>query len=131
MASSAGPRILVDATAVPADRGGVGRYVDQLIPALDALGTDLVVAVQQADVEHYAKIAPSAKVVPAPARAASRPARLAWEQTGLPRLADRVGADVLHSPHYTMPLAGTGLPNGSTSDKQFAQQSELQPRPHA
>ena len=104
MASSAGPRILVDATAVPADRGGVGRYVDQLIPALDALGTDLVVAVQQADVEHYAKIAPSAKVVPAPARAASRPARLAWEQTGLPRLADRVGADVLHSPHYTMPL---------------------------
>jgi hypothetical protein len=30
-----------------------------------------------------------------------------------------------------VPLAGTGLPNGSTSDKQFAQQSELQPRPHA
>jgi len=29
-----GPRVLVDATAVPADRGGVGRYVDGLIAAL-------------------------------------------------------------------------------------------------
>ena len=31
------PRVLVDATAVPADRGGVGRYVDGLIAALGAL----------------------------------------------------------------------------------------------
>jgi glycosyltransferase involved in cell wall biosynthesis len=104
MASSTGPRILVDATAVPADRGGVGRYVDQLVPALDALGADLVIVCQQADVEHYGKITPSAKVVAAPARVARRPARLVWEQTDLARLADRVGADVLHSPHYTMPL---------------------------
>ena len=34
----------------------------------------------------------------------SRPARLAWEQTGLPRLVRAVRGDVLHSPHYTMPL---------------------------
>ncbi|MDX6219094.1 MAG: hypothetical protein QOJ48_2306, partial [Frankiales bacterium] len=32
--SDAGPRVLVDATAVPADRGGVGRYVDGLVTAL-------------------------------------------------------------------------------------------------
>ena len=32
-----GPRVLVDATAVPADRGGVGRYVDGLIAALYSL----------------------------------------------------------------------------------------------
>ena len=32
------PRVLVDATAVPADRGGVGRYVDGLIAALGAGG---------------------------------------------------------------------------------------------
>src|SRR4051795_6119054 len=32
------------------------------------------------------------------------PARLAWEQTGLPLLAQQVGAAVLHSPFYTCPL---------------------------
>lgn len=30
--------------------------------------------------------------------------RLAWEQAGLPHLARRTGVDVLHSPHYTLPL---------------------------
>jgi glycosyltransferase involved in cell wall biosynthesis len=104
MVVGAGPRVLVDATAVPANRGGVGRYVDQLIPALDALGTDLVVVGQRRDLEHYAKLAPQADVVPAPEAIVRRPARLAWEQTALPRLAQSVGADVLHCPHYTMPL---------------------------
>jgi glycosyltransferase involved in cell wall biosynthesis len=33
-----------------------------------------------------------------------RPARLAWEQTGLPLVASQINADVVHSPHYTMPL---------------------------
>ena len=109
MGSGAGPRVLIDATAVPANRGGVGRYVDQLVPALDAAGADLVVACQTRDVEHYGKLTPGGEVVPAPAVAARIPARLAWEQTGLPRLATRVGADVLHSPHYTMPL-GSRIP---------------------
>src|SRR3954454_11343919 len=104
MTGSAGPRIMVDATAVPENRGGVGRYVDQLIPALDALHADLVVVCQPRDLEHYGKLAPTGDVVTAPESTASRPARLAWEQTGLPRLAERVGAEVIHSPHYTMPL---------------------------
>lgn len=98
-------RVLIDATAVPADRGGVGRYVDELVPELDRAGTDLVLAVQSRDVDHYRSLAPRARVVGAPARAAGRPVRMAWEQTLLPRLARRVGADVVHSPHYTMPLA--------------------------
>lgn len=98
-------RVLIDATAVPADRGGVGRYVDELVPELDRAGTDLVLAVQSRDVAHYRSLAPSARVVGAPARIASRPVRMAWEQMLLPRLARRVRADVLHSPHYTMPVA--------------------------
>ena len=36
-------------------------------------------------------------------RVGSRPARLLWEQTGLVSLVRSTGADVLHSPHYTMP----------------------------
>jgi glycosyltransferase involved in cell wall biosynthesis len=99
-----GPRVLVDATAVPENRGGVGRYVDQLLPALAALGTDLAVVCQARDEAHYGEYLPAADVVPAPAAIAGRPARLAWEQTGLARLAGRLGADVLHCPHYTMPM---------------------------
>lgn len=98
------PRVLVDATAVPADRGGVGRYVDGLLAALGAAGADLAIACQRADAERYARLAPSARVVPGPAAISHRPARLAWEQTGLPLVVAQVGADVVHSPHYTMPL---------------------------
>jgi glycosyltransferase involved in cell wall biosynthesis len=99
-----GPRVLVDATAVPADRGGVGRYVDGLIAALAAGGADLAIVCQRADAERYSRLAPAAEVVPGPAAIAHRPARLAWEQTGLPMVAQSVDAQVLHSPHYTMPL---------------------------
>ncbi|HLZ37940.1 MAG TPA: glycosyltransferase family 1 protein [Mycobacteriales bacterium] len=98
------PRVLVDATAVPADRGGVGRYVDGLIVALDVAGADLAVVCQRADAERFGRMAPNAVIVPGPPAIAHRPARLAWEQTGLPLVAAQVGADVLHSPHYTMPL---------------------------
>ena len=99
-----GPRVLVDATAVPADRGGVGRYVDSLIAALAAGGADLAIVCQRADAERYSRLDPDARVVPAPAAIAHRPARLAWEQTGLPLVAAQVEAQVVHSPHYTLPL---------------------------
>ena len=98
------PRVLVDATAVPADRGGVGRYVDGLIAALGAAGADFAVACQRADAERFGRMAPEATIAPGPAAIAHRPARLAWEQTGLPLVAQQVGAEVLHAPHYTMPL---------------------------
>lgn len=98
------PRVLVDATAVPADRGGVGRYVDGLIAALDAADADLAIVCQRADADRYGRSAPSARIVAGPAAIAHRPARLAWEQTGLPVVAQQVQADVIHSPHYTLPL---------------------------
>ena len=102
--SGRAPRVLVDATAVPADRGGVGRYVDGLLAALGAADADFAVACQRADAERFGRMAPHATIVPGPAAIAHRPARLAWEQTGLPLVVQQVGADVLHSPHYTMPL---------------------------
>jgi glycosyltransferase involved in cell wall biosynthesis len=96
--------VLVDATAVPADRGGVGRYVDGLIAALGAVDANLAVACQRADAERFGRMAPQARIVAGPAAIAHRPARLAWEQTGLPLVAQQVEAEVVHSPHYTMPL---------------------------
>ncbi len=47
---------------------------------------------------------PSATVVAGPPTIAHRPARLAWEQSGLPLAAQQVAADVIHSPHYSMPM---------------------------
>jgi glycosyltransferase involved in cell wall biosynthesis len=100
------PRVLIDATAVPPDRGGVGRYVDSLVAALDADGARLTVVCQQRDAELYGRIAPNVRVVAAPEAIETRTARLTWEQTTFPRLIRRLGVDVVHSPHYTMPLAG-------------------------
>ncbi len=98
------PRVLIDATAVPANRGGVGRYVDGLIGALGDADAGFAIACQRADVERYAQLAPRAQVVSGPPAIAHRSDRLAWEQTGLPRVAEAMRADVVHSPYYTMPL---------------------------
>ncbi len=98
------PRVLIDATAVPADRGALGRYVDGLVAALGSAGADLAVACQRNDEERYGRLVPGARIAAGPAAIAHRPARLAWEQTGLPLVAQQVGADVLHVPHYSMPL---------------------------
>jgi glycosyltransferase involved in cell wall biosynthesis len=98
------PRVLIDATDVPADRGALGRYVDGLIGALDAAGADLAVVCQRADEERYGRLAPGARVVTGPTAISHRAARLAWEQSGLPVVAQQVDADVIHVPYYSMPL---------------------------
>lgn len=103
------PRILVDATAVPADRGALCRYIDGLLAALHAQGADLAVACQRADEERYGLIAPGAQIVAGPAALSHRASRLAWEQSGLPYVAQQVGADVIHLPAYILPMRA-GLP---------------------
>jgi glycosyltransferase involved in cell wall biosynthesis len=97
--------VLVDATSVPADRGGVGRYVDGLLGALGRRNdVDLAVVCQRTDVERYQTQLAAAQIVAAPSAVNHRPARLAWEQTGLPLLAQHLGVAVLHSPFYSCPL---------------------------
>ncbi|MFL6163863.1 MAG: glycosyltransferase family 4 protein [Jatrophihabitantaceae bacterium] len=98
--------MLVDATAIPADLRGVGRYLDNLVPALLAAGVTVSVAAQQRAADRFTEL--GATVVTDRSIPAGRPARLAWEQYGLPRLARRVAPDVLHSPHYTQPLRWRG-----------------------
>lgn len=97
--------MLIDATAVPADRGGVGRYVDSLVGALDQDGARLTVVCQPRDLPLYSQLAPGSRIVAASPATSTRTARLTWEQATLPRLVRRLAADVVHSPHYTMPLA--------------------------
>ena len=102
-------RVLVDATDVPTDRGALGRYVDGLMGALAVTGVDLAVACQRSDEERYGRLAPGAAIVAGPIALGHRSERLAWEQSGLPVVAEQVGADVIHMPNYTMPLR-PGLP---------------------
>lgn len=101
------PRVLVDATAIPAQRGGVGRYVDSLVAALDDQGATLSIVCQRHDADVFTGLAPHSRIITAAEELGRRPARLAWEQTTLPRLAKRLPVDVIHSPHYTMPMAST------------------------
>ncbi|WP_283138495.1 glycosyltransferase family 4 protein [Rhizohabitans arisaemae] len=103
------PRVLVDAAAVPADRGALIRYVDGLVGGLDRAGADFAVACQRADAERYGRLAPSARIVTGPPAITHRAVRLAWEQTGLPVLARRIGAEVIHAPFYSIPIR-SGLP---------------------
>ncbi|WP_113700065.1 glycosyltransferase family 4 protein [Nonomuraea lactucae] len=103
------PRVLVDAAAVPADRGALIRYVDGLVAGLDGSGADLIVVCQRADAGRYRRLAPSADVIPGPVSLTHRAARLAWEQTGLPLLARQAGAQVIHAPYYSIPLRA-GMP---------------------
>jgi glycosyltransferase involved in cell wall biosynthesis len=119
--------VLIDATAVPADRGGVGRYVDGLVAALGRTDADLALACQRADAERYSRLAPQAAIVAGPAAITHRPARLAWEQTGLPLVAEQTGAQVVHSPHYTMPLRAGRPVVVTIHDVTFFTQPDLVP----
>jgi glycosyltransferase involved in cell wall biosynthesis len=113
------PSVLIDATAVPADRGGVGRYVDSLAQALDQDGAPVTVVCQPRDVRLYHGLAPGSRIVPARPSTATRTARLMWEQTTLPALVRRLGVDVVHSPHYTMPLAASAASVVTLHDATF------------
>lgn len=96
-------RLLLDASAVPARPAGAGVYTCRLAAALDRLGEcDLHLLARRNDAKRWQELTPAAAVhavVPAP-----RPARLAWEQVRAPQLAQRLGIDVWHGPHYTVPL---------------------------
>ena len=96
-------RVALDVSAVPAQPAGAGVYVLRLVEALAAGGeVDLDLVARRDDGVRWATLAGSARVwAEAPVR---RPVRLAWEQAAGSRLARRIGPDVWHGPHYTMPL---------------------------
>ncbi len=96
------PLILLDATAISAQRGGVGRYVEELARQAVLADAPVVVVCQPRDAHVFAAL--DCDLVVAPRIVQSVPLRFVWEQFGLPILARRLNATVIHSPHYTFPL---------------------------
>jgi len=95
-----GHRVLIDGFFL--DRPyGFGRYLRELIEALDrhAPAIDFAVAVKPEAAALAATLAPRAEIVEGP-----NWNLLLWEQLALPRLARKVGADLIHSPANTRPL---------------------------
>ncbi|MGH9102926.1 MAG: glycosyltransferase family 4 protein, partial [Acidimicrobiales bacterium] len=101
-------RVSLDVTAVPRLPAGAGRYTLDLAAQLGRREDVALSLVARADdAPRWRRLVPAAgteALAPTP-----RPLRLLWEQAALPRLLDRLGVDVHHGPHYTMP-EGTRLP---------------------
>jgi len=94
---------LLDVSAVPSDPVGAGVYTVALARGLATRGDpDLHLLARRDDGPRWHGVAPGATIHAVAPK--SRPARLAWEQAAAPRLAARLGIDVWHGPHYTMPL---------------------------
>lgn len=103
-----GLRVLIDATALPRERGGVGRFLDELVAALAVQGPAVWIACQPQDQEWFASFVGASRTHVLPQWCSGRLARLAWEQVGLPLLVRKVRPDVVHSPHYTFPYVVSG-----------------------
>ena len=82
----------------------MATYIAGLLSGLHESATTVTVVVKPVDSDFLRAHAPSHRYVHAPRWLTYRPARLVWEQIGLPVLASRLRVDVVHSPHYTFPL---------------------------
>jgi len=125
---SSRPRILMDCTAIPANHGGVARYIHGVLSGLDTDEVELHVVAQARDRAAILASAPTATVHTISRGFQSRPLRLVWEQTELPRLARRLGADIVHSPHYTFPVLWRGRHVITLHDATFFSHPELHSR---
>lgn len=101
-------RIAVDATSIPRLMAGAGVYTCNLVRALAEVDgeNEYVVFARSDAFDDLRRERPRFEI--ARVGAGSRPARLLWEQTALPRELRRRRIDVLHSPHHTAPLVARG-----------------------
>jgi glycosyltransferase involved in cell wall biosynthesis len=98
-------RIGIDTTALPAQPGGAGTYIIQLVRALTSLDCDHDFVIFANQDKHKIFVLEEKGNVQWVLGSNKKPARrLIWEQTTLPRLARETRIDILHSPHYTRPL---------------------------
>jgi len=106
--------LVVDATAMPAQRAGAGVYSYNLVRAL--------VAALPADVHltvldrwgAFADLAGTPGLTLRHLEAPTRARRMLWEQTALPIQLQQAGATIYHSLHHSLPLVSGGVALVST-----------------
>ncbi|WP_208007580.1 glycosyltransferase family 4 protein [Labedella endophytica] len=96
--------VLLDGTALPDELGGVGRYLEGLAPELRGDGVRITVVTRRSLATSTFTSGNGYGRIVVGDRFRSAPLRMLWEQFRLPLIARAVGADVIHSPHYTWPL---------------------------
>ena len=92
---------------IPGQVGGTEIYLRSLLAALaehDPVNRYFVFTNRETGRDLVPE-KPNFEIVPQPVRAAFRPQRILWEQTGLPIAAMRRQLDVMLNPGFTMPLA--------------------------
>jgi glycosyltransferase involved in cell wall biosynthesis len=103
----AGLRIGVNALyLIPGRVGGTEVYLRSLLAALADIdpADEYVVFTNQETEKDLLPPRNNFRQAPQPVRAVNRPARIAWEQTGLPLMAIRERLDLLLNPGFTSPL---------------------------
>ena len=98
------PRVLVDATAIPAQLRGVGRYLDNLLPALVAAGADVIAVAQARDRQHFARAGHRLRAGPVGAGRPAGPAGLGAVRPARGRGPGRRGPAALAALHLTAAL---------------------------
>lgn len=99
-------RIGIDATAVPPKPMGAGLYIVYLIQELGKLDTPhKFVVYSQEYLRPYLEECDSENIQIVWLKNMHPVLRLIWEQIAFPRLVRKMNLDLLHSPHYTMPLS--------------------------
>jgi len=123
-------RIAFDATAIPANRAGAGTYIYSLVQALAHVDADneYHVFAKPEYADEFGPLGPNFRLVRVPL--ASTPRRLLWEQAALPRALKALGADLLHSPHYTTPRLAPCPVVATFHDMTYLLTPELHPRFH-
>jgi glycosyltransferase involved in cell wall biosynthesis len=102
--------IAIDATAVPPQPAGAGRYTLSLIQALSRVDEahDYVIYARRHSLSELDGLGPRFQVVDV--GPLSRARRYLWEQTSLPADLRRRRVALLHSPHHTTPWAYAPCP---------------------
>jgi len=95
-------KVSIDVSAIPTQPAGAGRYVVELVRALGVLDAPrLALLSRKGDADRWRELAPGADVLDVVPSA--RPVRLAYERLALAGQIRRLGVEVHHGPHYTMP----------------------------
>lgn len=98
-------RVGIDATAIPPQPMGAGRYILYLIQELVNLDTQFeYVVFAQSYLRSHLNDQVREKIQIRWIKNMSPAYRLIWEQTAFLNLIRQMKLDLLHSPHYTMPL---------------------------